>query len=229
MPERKIGKLSQIVKAYPKSNDNSGHLIDITITEATMKHIEFWHENVQKTYVKKDDKRADKKWNWVWNFKFYKRLMGLLRQSPKCYCICMNKRGRFIPLGLVLLAGEYPYLENHEENSSFIWYLTTAPKAFLLNYLDEKEIPDISNITVDIGVTLSFQNSHEGKMGLHAAPEGGQWLIDFYEGCSLKQLDPDARLPNGIRKFIAKNDGRYFYFDSQSAFAFSTSLDSLRV
>lgn len=223
MPPRLKGDISHVVKAEIAAKTT---LTNIDVVKADDQHVLIWEEYVQKPFINKDNSRADQGWNWIRLNRWFKPIAKAIRQKPEIYCICMNKKGRFIPLGMIFIANSYPALHDKKKKSTFIWYLATAPSEFLERFLNQQEIPKVGKITIDVGLTASFQNKNDGLLGLHADPKGGEKLMGFYNHCSLKQLNDSVSLPRG-RKF-GGNDGRYFYFDQESAFSFSRSLDHLR-
>ncbi|EGR3356014.1 hypothetical protein [Vibrio parahaemolyticus] len=224
MPQRRTGTISHVVKAKLKA---SGYT-NIEVIEASKEHLTFWDQYVQKPYINTMPERADCGWNWLTNTPFIMRVARALNQAPQLFSIVMEKDKRFIPLGLVLVVNKYPFVKDLTNESTFLWYLTSAPEDFLLEHLSKDELPSVGKITLDIGVTASFQNQNDGRVGLHADPKGGDKLIRFYKRCKLEQLDKTAKLPLSRRLKKGGNDGRYFYFDSSSALEFSQSLDSLR-
>jgi hypothetical protein len=96
---------------------------------------------------------------------------------------------------------------------------------------------------MDVALTESYNRRLTGRLGLHAAPRGGDKLLNWYEspgGGGMKRLPPTSALPAGARSAIGRvklmirgnlrtrNDGRYFYHDETSAFTASRGMDHCR-
>jgi hypothetical protein len=80
---------------------------------------------------------------------------------------------------------------------------------------------------LDIAVTVSLNGAARGRLWLHAAPEGGRRLMQWYENQGLEHVDGDATLP-GPRLGGRQNDGRYFQLTPATAAAFSDRLQAYR-
>lgn len=224
MSKRLEGAIVQAVKA-PRRDRGKG-FIDIDIVEADTKHAKIWHNFVQKPYINKDRERVDFGWNWIIYSRWFRKVSTFLNQKPVLYFICTKKNDNVVPLGMVLVANNYPWIKDPTLKSSFIWYLTTAPVEFLKEHLSDSEIPHISEVTLDVGITASYHNLNKGHLGLHADLKGGEKLLNFYRRCKLQTLEKSAKLPKG-RSFKG-NDGRYFFYDENTAFSVSSKLDYLR-
>lgn len=199
--------------------------LPIQIKEANAEVLNYWHKNVQLAFINKMvDTRADGGWNWPKIVRRNSIIANVRGQRPKCYSAGVVIKGRFIPLSLVFLAENYPALYDKSQNSSFIWFMASAPESFFTTVMSHPKIASFGKICIDIGVTSSINNLNRGVIGLHAAPEGGSKLIDYYESkCDLKSLDKNVSI-----SLIRRNDGRYFYLDPNSAFNFSHNHDHLR-
>lgn len=226
MPQRKIGKIEHI--KYAKNNFNQRRNIKIQVAPANLEIIKFWETYIQKNYI--DGTGAvDDGWSWLINYCFKQPLANAARQDPKTLCIYLTYEGKFIPLGLVFLVNKYPALNNTNKNSTFIWYLTTAPKDYINDILPESLRPSLGKLSLEIALTESYINKNEGRLGLHADPKGKEKLVDFYtDACLLSNFPKDKGLPTYLRSKFAPNDGRYFFYTDENAFEFSKSLDYLR-
>jgi hypothetical protein len=85
--------------------------------------------------------------------------------------------------------------------------------------------PALGRALLDNAIVLSQHAGSAGRIGLHAAPAGGQALVQLYENCGLTLLPSDVPLPSGIR---GKNDGRYLYADEIKAELLARLLDPRR-
>ncbi|EGQ8006851.1 hypothetical protein G5Y06_004503 [Vibrio parahaemolyticus] len=223
MPQRYKGNIGHVRKVKIK---NSHRTMDVSVVEASLSLLNTWHNHIQKPHINADDSRLDSGWNWVKFYLGHYNVSKALKQKPKILCIGTRVQSKFVPLGLVLVAQNYPAIHNNKEKSSFIWYLTTAHEDFLKIYLDDDDIPSLGKFCIDLGLTTSFLNLNEGNLGLHADPKGEDGLLDFYKKCNLLPLDVDAKLPKGRK--LTGNDGRYFYLDKGSSLKVSQNLDTYR-
>ncbi len=130
-------------------------------------------------------------------------------------------------------AGKGPGVDNHAKRSTFTWYLTTAPDGALLDIkdyqMDEDELPKrLGTIALDVSVTHSLNHVARGRMSLHSDPNGGDWLLRWYQKRGMAVLPEDKKLPVGPRRWFKPNDGHYCYYTIATAVAESHALDELR-
>jgi hypothetical protein len=129
-----------------------------------------------------------------------------------------------------LLVERYPDLHDPERESVFLWYLSPAPEEFFQSgrgRVLECFPKALMAVGMDMAITHSYNVMRRGRVGLHAAPKGGQALFDWYSDPArggMISIPPAGRLAGGWRR----NDGRYFYHDEITAFTVSRRLDSLR-
>lgn len=131
---------------------------------------------------------------------------------------------------MILMVERYPYLLDRKLSSVFVWYVTRAPDSALMEQLGvgPARLPRmLMTLALDCAVTRSFNLSLRGRVGLHAASEGGDDLVGKYLSMGMLRLPMDRPLPFGYRWMIG-NDGRYFYHDEASALRQSRLLDRLR-
>lgn len=226
MPKRLLNGVSHITKVPKRYGDGQ---LPVYVRIANSNVLNFWHNNVQLPYINTLRNRADKNWNWPTMFITHSTIASLLGQKPNCYTIGVKLNDLFLPLSLLFVAEKYPALHEHRRDSSFIWYLATAPEDFLLTYLKRADLPArLGVLCIDVGITTSFNNNNAGLIGLHAAQSGGQKLIRFYaDKCGLNNLPKKSKLTLG-RNLIGGNDGRYFYTDESIALSISIKNDLFR-
>jgi hypothetical protein len=129
-----------------------------------------------------------------------------------------------------LLVETYADLADSRLESVFLWYLSPAPEEFFRSGRGRLAgaVPKaLMAIGMDMAITHSYNIMKRGRVGLHAAPEGGRALVDWYkdpERGGMIVIPKHQSLAGGWRR----NDGRYFYHDEATAFAVSRRLDSLR-
>ena len=200
--------------------------------------IVFYWDNTIQPFIKIDKNRTvDKNWVWPRLFRWQNFIARALGQSLVSIAVGIedNKCDTFLPIGLILLVKKYYALHDTNKQASFVWFMSTAPKTFLSNMLGNQNVPEkIGSAMLDTAISLSFNSSLMGRIGLHAAPPGGQWLFDWYLNEGLKNLDKNKKLPSGrgiiqfFKQPLSGNDGRYFYTDQQAALAKSRHLDIFR-
>jgi hypothetical protein len=197
-------------------------------------HVLWWHAHVQRI-IDEDPNRVDNDWNWML-FAPLTRLFGIVTaKRPVGYTvgIAAHDTGHFIPCALVMLLGRDRAFDNHAKRSTFTWYLTTAPDGALLDIkdyqMDEDELPKrLGTIALDVSVTHSLNHVARGRMSLHSDPNGGDWLLRWYQKRGMAVLPEDKKLPVGPRRWFKPNDGHYCYYTIATAVAESHALDELR-
>lgn len=186
----------------------------------------YWHENVQPLIDTGTDKRADNGWNWPVFFRWYTVLGNWL--FGRCGSLVIgvkSPKGNFVPVGMLMYINEYklPLWSESGVQATFAWYLTAAPKAFLRKHFTDALPKRLTQLVVDSARTTSFVSDYGGTLWLHAAPQGGSELFDFYkDDCSL------GVIPKSVRLKRRKNDGRYFYACEALAKVTSRSMDEYR-
>jgi len=195
---------------------------DVEVRVANKELLNFWHNQVQLPFINSMDNRLDVGWNWPNKILLVQGTIARqLNQEPVCYTIGKKIGEGFLPLALIFLAEKYPAVFDKQKSSSFIWYLSTAPQDFLKLYLDENNMPNISELCLDVGITASYINGYNGIIGLHALnskkkKKASKKLLNFYQNtCGLINLGSKEELPPGRKIF--GNDGRYFYADEKKA------------
>jgi len=154
--------------------------------------------------------------------------MGL-GQHIHYFAITIPRPSDELVLGLVVVAGRYPFLPKPSQTGVLLWFCSTIPQEVLERHLPQPLPKGLGKIAVDIAVTLSFQNNWAGRTGTHAHPDGGEKLIQFYENtCNMQPLSSKTALPTLGRRLFSVNDGRYYYLDETTALQFSQDLTHLR-
>lgn len=192
---------------------------------------EWWHENVQKVI---DDtpglsKRADVGWRWP-RILPQARWTEALGQQPRMFEMAVAPGQGFdeVPLALAAMVMHYPGLPDGHK-MPFLWYLADAPHEALVDYLPADRMPKrIAGSALDAAVLRSFRNGNMGRLTLHAAPAGGQALVNWYLSCGLERFPPEPAYPAIGRHLAIRNDGRYFYYDVLRACNFSGKFDAYR-
>lgn len=229
--------------------ETPGDMLEARVIQMEDYDTEWWDENVQRYIDELPFERADKGWIWPRILTTQALVAGLLLQQPVAYVLEVRKKGgHFRPAVMIMLVDDYPHLPKHELPSVFVWYLSPAPRDYFLEKLRfaASEAPDskvLMRAGMDVALTESYNRRLQGRVGLHAAPRGGDKLLEWYQSPppkgGMKRLPPTSALPSGVRSTIGRvkliirglrtrNDGRYFYHDESTAFPASRGMDPFR-
>lgn len=211
-----------LVRHLPLDN---GSLVKATITEMTPELAEEWHLAYQPAI--NATSRADRGWSWPRIRGRFYWLSEQLGQDPIAYCLGVpDNANNFSPVGMLLLAGRYPALNNHSDESVFAWFLAAAPEDLMHNRISRRP-RKVGRALIDAALTHSCIMGHDGRTGLHAHPKGGAQLMDYYQkSVGLQQLPALTPLPR-VRRLLG-NDGRYFYADEPTAHRILVKMDGFR-
>jgi hypothetical protein len=195
--------------------------VPIEIDYMRVEDAEYWHANIQPAIDKTD--RADRLWDWeVWRgmLPFAQSLVGRRCLALTIHVQTEHQRG--MPAGMLLLIESYPWLAPRpwdrfrrrlrRQRSTFTWFLSSAPHS-RLRELGVPEPPQLGAVLIDTALVASVNHGHEGRMWLHAAPDGGQKLFDFYDlECGLGHVNPGFRVPSITHPVYGlPSDGRHFF------------------
>lgn len=216
----------RFVKRAPTADPSIFHPIRIGRIKRT--HLLWWDEHVQPT-IDAIPQRADRGWRWARHLTTA-RWVGM-RQQVRDFSITLShpSNDSELVIGLVIVAGRYPFLPHPTQSSALLWYCSTIPPQLLAQYFPQPIPKGLGKIAVDMAVTLSFQNNWKGRTGTHAHPHGGKKLLTFYQNtCYMQPLPLNVKLPTLGRRLFIPNDGRYYYLDEDRAGQFSQDLTYLR-
>ena len=200
----------------------------VQIVDLSEQVLHNWLQRIQPV-IYKSPNRLDRKWPWSRMYRYLPLVERSRGRNMAGYAVqVQNAHGDAVPAGLVLLSLGYPALDDQQEQSVFLWYLTDAPIEALQD-LKVSVKPRLLETLVDIALVVSEAQGYSGKIGLHAADEAGnpaaQRLLESYQTrCGLLSLPPDAKIPSLVRF----NDGRYFYTTPLVAQKLMAALDYLR-
>lgn len=189
----------------------SGQDVPIHVAKMTAPHVLWWHSHVQ-PIIDRDPTR-----------------------KPADYSIGItdSPRDRFIPCALVQLLGRVPALDEHDRESVFVWFLSTAPDEALTS-IEDHPIPQdriprrLGSIALDVAVIHSLNHRRFGRTALYADERGGDSLLQWYRRRGMTILPDEDELPPGPRRLLKPSDGRYCYYTVPAAIQASKELDSLR-
>jgi hypothetical protein len=192
----------------------------VAIAPMELAHLDLWETEIQPAIREMPD-RADADWRW-------RTLAGpYITASPSFQSMTFAamtlgvSSSRFIPCGLLLLIKNAPYLRDQRRRSTYVWYLTRAPSSVLgaRGLLSPAQIPKFPGVLLlDAAICISLNSGWEGRVGLHAAPEGGDKLLRFYTDNGMLALDAKRPAPKALRALDEPdNDGRFFFHDENTA------------
>jgi hypothetical protein len=210
-------------------------LLEVRIVEASDVYVNYWVKHIQPE-ISGDVTRLDSNWDWLVLSRknsAVNRIASLLRQTPKTYCIvAADREGKAFPIGMLHLVQRYPWILDATKSSSFIWYLSAAPKTLLDKRFGCR--PRLMPAFIDAGLVVSVNSGHSGRLFLHADPNGKEILAASYLRCGLARATPDARI-SLVRKIMGRRNqrkngtsGSYFYADEFIAEGILKLSDSLR-
>ncbi|MDR3523271.1 MAG: hypothetical protein P4L66_04130 [Acetobacteraceae bacterium] len=180
-----------------------------------------WVENVQRPHIEGNTNRADHDWDWLTLIPTLTFAAGA-RRNPRMFQICTAETG--FPLAMISLLETERHPVDHSQTSVFAWYLAGAPSSAVEAQGSPKLL---MSAALDVAITVSLNGPARGQLWLHAAPEGGQRLMDWYAKQSLVPIARNVRLPGSL---VAprRNDGRYFQLDPGDALRVSSRMDKYR-
>lgn len=186
----------------------------------------FWQRSVHPFIESSQHPRADRHWDW----RVLRRVLPLAQYLRQRRCLALttfarSDRDEAVPVAMHLLIERYPHLpQPQERQASFLWFLAAAPKEAFLPLGLSGPPPSLGRVCIDTALVASFIAGCEGRIGLHCAAAGGVRLVSFYQDqCKLLNLEEKVEKIGGRR-----NDGRFFYTESELAESLLHELDELR-
>lgn len=172
-------------------------------------------------YIRDDPARPDRDWDWLYRIPMLTFAVGAVRR-PRLFQLSLADTD--FPLGMVALLENERWPDDPDLPAVYVWYLTGAPSAAVAGRGDPRLL---TTATLDIAVTVGLNGAAHGRLWLHALPEGGETLSDWYVAKGLQYVAPGVSLPSSV--FLAReNDGRYFQLTTRGAEDFSRRLDGYR-
>jgi hypothetical protein len=175
--------------------------VDIKIAHMSLTDARYWETYIQPEIrrIANDEiskglplTRADHRWPWV------QMRAGLpvaqWMAGRRCRALTIHLQdnsGNTVPAAMLLLIEEYPWLLqrarwlreafNFTKQSTFTWFLTSAPKT-ALRQRGVLKTPSLLRILIDTALVTSMNLGLKGRMWLHAAPGRGQLVVRFLLG-----------------------------------------------
>jgi hypothetical protein len=221
---------------YPRRAPNHSKTawVDIKIDFMSVGDAWFWDQQIQpdiraehvQSLLSGGPPRADYYWQWTGLRLLFPLSQWL--QNRRCRALAVfvqNDQGEAVPAGMLLLIEQYPWPlpAAGSGDSTFTWFLATAPKA-TLQRLGVPDPPSVGRILIDTALVTSETLGLNGRMWLHAAPVGGPWLMTYYtKKCGLLPMAAGTRLP-----WFQVSDGRHFYATAALASTLMSALNITR-
>ena len=216
-------ELTPFVKRLPAA---SGNFIPVAVREIRPSlrpsyRARRWETLVHAPYIRVDGARPDRDWDWVWEIPILTFAVGVARR-PRIFQLSLALDD--FPLGMIALLENERWPTDHAQPAVYVWYVTGAPFAAVAGRGDPKLR---TAATLDIAVTIGLNSAADGRLWLHAAPEGGDTLLRWYTEKGFEQVAGHIVLPSGLL-VPRENDGRYFQLTATAAADFSRGLDGCR-
>lgn len=189
--------------------------------------IDWWQAEVQPAIAELD--RLDAHWNWRFAHKTLTRLPGGFAYRGLSVQVFSEMRQAWLPCAMLLFQPTDVAFDDPRFRGMYLEYLAAAPAFAMCRLFGAGAAPyGLGLAGIDAVVCCSLAAGFQGRLALHASPEGGDRLLAFYRNrCGMAAFPREAALPGLLRR-QRRNDGRYFYFDPLRAITFSASLDALR-
>lgn len=193
-----------------------------------MADAQLWHALVQPHI--RTVRRLHASWDWPVLYRRWQFFERTFRRKASLLCIDMpNGEQRSVPLAILLLSEGYPALDHGGQRSVFIWYLAASPDKALRAMGFEHQRPAlVLHAIIDAAIQRSFQLGYDGRVGLHASPEGKDELFRKYRDDVRMMSLGDEVMLSLLRRLKGGKDGRYFCLDPVQARLLSSGLDYLR-
>jgi hypothetical protein len=192
----------------------------------TARDAAWWDTRVGSKHVRMSG-RPDRYWPWS----VFLPMCHLIELAQQRHCRALvtwarADNGLFVRVGMSMLIEGYPYLDaTKDADSYFVWFISSADPDILKEDFKMSRPPALGRALLDNAIVLSQRAGSAGRIGLHAAPAGGQALVQLYQNCGLVLLSRDSPLPSAVR---GQNDGRFLYADEDQAELLARLLDPRR-
>src|SRR6201995_655050 len=168
---------------YLPSKGVRGKSVPILVRRTKREDTRFWDTYVRHYIRRCVPARADHDWRWGRILASAALVARVLGQRPAGFTLGVEyaDEGAFVPCAMVFLAGSFRALDDPERDAVFLWFVSSAPRAFLEDVLPDRMRPGrLGEAALDIAVTHSLNNGMGGRVGLHADQAGGDDLTDWY-------------------------------------------------
>jgi hypothetical protein len=179
-----------------------------------------WMDLVHQPFITGDLSRADHDWNWNRITPITFGLGG--RRRPRMFQLCLAVDD--FPLAMMSLLANERWIGDQSQSAVYLWYLAAAPA----KAVEQRGAPKLLTAAkLDVAVSVSLNGATQGRLWLHAAPEGGEKLLGWYDRQGLERVPIEATLPGPI-VLGRSNDGRYFRLTPTIAEVVSSGMNVYR-
>jgi hypothetical protein len=167
----------------------------------------YWDTHIR-PFTLADPSRPDQNWKW-------RRILA--RSSPFARVLGRVMRGIAVltegadgqNVVVAQMACTFPYSLPISGTFLYVWYLAAAPTNAMTN-LGVANPPGLGHVLTDSAIQISLELGFGGRTILHAAPKGGQGLVDIYVKLGFQCVPESQEIPNRT------NDGRFFWIPTES-------------
>jgi hypothetical protein len=177
--------------------------------------------------IKRHGGRPDADWNWPYQIAPLV-LFGMSHRRGRIFQLTVGSEQR--PAAMIALLSRERWCLDAQNSASFLFFLSTAPPECLIVTNDSGHDVSpkmIGQAALDLAVCIAL-NECDGRLWLHADPKGSYNLLTWYQHRGTEIVDPITHqtLP-GFATGRA-NDGRYLYFNQNTALRFYNAHAHLR-
>lgn len=237
--------LTNTIRSLPSRGAETA-VEDVLIEVKAMRweHVNLWHSEIQPLIdtnyrhwqpgIAPQDVRADVGWDWS---KIY--ALALLHNTVRYIpgnksgpaqafaMVIRNENDDEIPVGMVTVVPRFSCsLQGVVGERTFAWYFADAPTSFYTKVLGVGPLVGVAAALLDTAIQSGLNMRANGSILLHADPNGGNRLADFYlQRCKMTQLSMDSP---PISAFRRKNIDQYFFLSAAGAAEFCKQFDVRR-
>lgn len=225
----------------PQAGSLTGYVTDVRIVHMTPHLALFWQNHCQSIIDSQYKRwgmsgssrpiRADVGWKWydIWTLAALHSALCRRRGTGRALALCMlldSHAQNDIPIGMLTVVPRFfTDALGVRRLRTFAWYLADAPVEYF-NTLGRQPVKGIARALVDCAVQAGYDDGQDGTLLLHADPNGGQKLTDFYANrLKMTQLPSSAPRVSTLRW---ANSEEHFHWDAAQASQFCTALNQLR-
>ncbi|RON38111.1 hypothetical protein BK666_30650 [Pseudomonas frederiksbergensis] len=213
--------------------------VKVSVVPMTKALARQWHESVQPIVdnhyshegFASQKVRADVGWRWPNYLKlvaihnYLTRMPGNASEKGKAMCVVVSKGEQKFPIGMLSLVPKlHCNVQGVERQRAFTWYLSDAPAELYEQFLRQPTIRGVAKALIDCTIQAALDEGDDGALLLHADPNGGRKLVDFYtSSCKMRRLSPKNGIVTAIWR--RRRPDEYFHFTGADAQAFSALYD----
>ena len=236
--------LKRPIKTLP-STDAAGNQIDVAVSVVPMSSalIGRWASDIQplidNEYVHDASSaasgkpvRADVGWNWRLIYAYaaaHTVAIGGGSGPALAMAIVVQPSGASsFPIGMLTAVPDFTCTAFGTTRSrGFAWFLSDAPQEVYTRVLHQPAVRGVAKALIDCSIQATLDRSFDGTHLLHADPNGGTKLTNFYVvKCGMTQLlNSNGPVTPVWRR---GHPDEYFHFDKSAALSFCSKYDPRR-